>query len=125
MSAAIRCEGLGKAYRQTPLVGILAQGSAITKELEGVGLQVLPASRPSSMAERLAPDASMSDRVRELAGYAARCDQGDAAAQYNLGVLYANAGQTDSAIVYFRLAQEKAARKASTAAFFWLGMRRW
>jgi tetratricopeptide (TPR) repeat protein len=30
---------------------------------------------------------------------------------YNLGVLYANSGQTDSAIVYFRLAQEKAARE--------------
>lgn len=30
---------------------------------------------------------------------------------YNLGVLYANSGQTDSAIAYFRLAQEKALRE--------------
>ena len=30
---------------------------------------------------------------------------------YNLGVLYANSSQPDSAIVYFRLAQEKAARE--------------
>ena len=30
---------------------------------------------------------------------------------YNLGVLYANASQPDSAIVYFRLAQEKASRE--------------